>query len=80
VDFLTDTFLISIKSRRIIMKSTKVKENARRLVEELPEDATWDELMYKIYVRQSIETGLEDSNARRTFDVKEVRAKFGLSD
>lgn len=62
------------------MESTKVKEHARRLVEDLPEDATWDELMYKIYVLQSIEAGLEDSKAGRTFDVREVRAKFGLSD
>ena len=35
--------------------------------------------MYKIYVRQAIEAGLEDSEAGRTIDVKEVRAKFGLS-
>lgn len=34
--------------------------------------------MYKIYVRQSIEAGLEDSDAGRLIDVKEVRAKFRL--
>jgi predicted transcriptional regulator len=60
------------------MEATKVKESARRLVEELSEDATWDDLMYKIYVRQSIEAGLEDSKAGRIIEVKEVRAKFGL--
>jgi predicted transcriptional regulator len=35
--------------------------------------------MYKIYVRQAIEAGLEDSKAGRTVDVKEVRSKFGLA-
>ena len=60
------------------METLKVKDEARRLVEELPEDASWDDLMYKIYVRQSIEAGLRDSQAGRTVDVKEVRAKFGL--
>ena len=35
--------------------------------------------MYTIYVRQAIEAGLEDSEAGRVLDVKEVRAKFGLS-
>ena len=60
------------------MPGSNVKEAARRLVESLPEDATWDDLMYEIYVRQAIEAGLADSEACRTLDVKEVRAKFGL--
>ena len=60
------------------MDATNVKDEAKRLVEELPEDASWDDLMYKIYVRQAIESGLSDSQAGRTVDVKQVRAKFGL--
>lgn len=56
-----------------------IKEDARQLLEKLPEDATWDDLMYEIYVRQAIEAGIEDSDAGRTVDVAEVRAKFGLS-
>jgi predicted transcriptional regulator len=60
------------------METTKVKEEARRLVEGLPEDASWEDLMYQIYVRQAIEAGLEDSEAGRTVDVKEARARFGL--
>jgi len=60
------------------METLKIKDEARRLVEELPEDASWDDLMYKIYVRQTIEAGLRDSEAGRTVDLKEVRAKFGL--
>ena len=55
-----------------------IKEEARRLVEALSDDASWDDLMYKIYVRQAIEAGLADSEAGRTVDVKEVRARFGL--
>lgn len=61
------------------MHANKVKDEARRIIEKLSEDATWDELMYKIYVRQAIEAGLKDSDAENTLDVKEVRAKFGLS-
>ena len=60
------------------MKTTNIKEEAHHLLEKLPEDATWDDLMYEIYVRQAIEAGLSDSDAGRTTDVKEVRAKFGL--
>ena len=35
--------------------------------------------MYEIYVRQAVEAGLADSEAGRTLDVKEVRAKFGFA-
>jgi predicted transcriptional regulator len=61
------------------MPTTNMKQEAHRLIEQLPETATWDDLMYKIYVRQAIEAGLADSEAGRTLDVKEVRAKFGLA-
>jgi predicted transcriptional regulator len=61
------------------MSSTKVKQEAHRLVDNLPENATWDDLIYEIYVRQAIEAGLADSETGRTLNVKEVRAKFGLS-
>jgi len=56
-----------------------VKDEARRLVERLPDDATWDDLMDEIYARKAIEDGLSDSRAGRTSDVKDVRARFGLS-
>lgn len=60
------------------METTSIKEETRRLVDRLPEDSTWDDLMREIYVRQSIEKGLADSEAGRTTSVEEVRAKFGL--
>lgn len=60
------------------MSNVSVKEEAKRLIERLPEDMTWDDLMHEIYVRQSIEAGLADSEAGRVTDVAEVRAKFGL--
>ncbi|MBI4753819.1 hypothetical protein HY793_05585 [Candidatus Desantisbacteria bacterium] len=60
------------------MQATTIREEAYHLLERMPENATWDDLMYKIYVRQAIEDGLEDSKAGRTIDVKDVRDKFGL--
>ncbi|MCY4489770.1 MAG: hypothetical protein OXF11_22055 [Deltaproteobacteria bacterium] len=61
------------------MPTTDIRQEAQRLIEKLPASATWDDLMYEIYVRQAIEAGLADSDAGRTMDVKEVRAKFGLA-
>lgn len=60
------------------MQPGNIKEEAQNLLKEIPEDATWDDLMYRIYVRQAIETGIMDSDAGRTIDVKEVRARFGF--
>ena len=58
--------------------TNNIKEEAHRLVENLPEEATWDDLMYQIYVRQAIEAGIEDIEAGRTVGTKEVRVMFGL--
>jgi predicted transcriptional regulator len=55
-----------------------VKERAREIVDWLAPDATWDDLMYQIYVRQAIEAGIADADAGRVIDVREVRARFGL--
>ena len=60
------------------MEATNVKQEARQLIESLPENSTWDDLMHEIYVRQTIEAGMADSLAGRTTDVKDVRARFGL--
>jgi predicted transcriptional regulator len=60
------------------MEARNIKEAARRLIEQLPENSTWDDLMYEIYVRQAIEAGLADSQAGRGLSVEDVRKRFGL--
>lgn len=60
------------------MSDGNIKLEAQRIIEDLPENATWEDLMYRIYVRQAIEAGLEDFEVGRTFDTQEVRARFGL--
>jgi Tfp pilus assembly protein PilO len=60
------------------MEARNIKEAAKRLIEQLPEDSTWDDLMYEIYVRQAVEAGLADSQAERGLSVEEVRKRFGL--
>lgn len=55
-----------------------IKAEAIRLVEDLPEESSWDDLMYGIYVRKAIEAGIADSKAGRTTPVEEIRARYGL--
>ena len=61
------------------MQPESIKKEAYRILDKFPDKATWDDLMYQIYVRQTIEAGIKDSDEGRTVDVKEVRKRFGLS-
>jgi predicted transcriptional regulator len=60
------------------MEIKDIKQKARNLIDKLPDNSTWDDLMYEIYVRQAIESGLSDSEAGKVVSVEEVRAKFRL--
>ena len=57
--------------------SIGIKNEAKKL-DSLPNDSTWDDLMHEVYVRQAIESGLEDCKAGRVLHVAEVRKKYGL--
>lgn len=60
------------------MATAAVKDEAHRIVDQLPDGATWEDLIYRFYVRQSIEAGLKDADAGRVETVGEVRQSFGL--
>jgi len=55
-----------------------IKSAARQLVDSLPDDVTWDNVMYGVYVRQAVVAGRQDAAEGRLFDVAEVRRQFGL--
>ena len=61
-----------------MMADSNVKDEARRLVDRLPDDATWEDLHYEIYVRQAIEAGVRDSKEGRTVSIEEARRRFGI--
>ena len=60
------------------MSTATIKEEARRLVEQLPDDATWEDLQYQIYFRQAVQAGLGDSHAGRVVPLAEAKRQFGL--
>jgi predicted transcriptional regulator len=60
------------------VSSNSIKEDALRLVQQLPANATWEDLQYEIYVRQAIEAGLRDSREGRTVPAHDVRRQFDL--
>ena len=52
------------------------KEEVRRLLELLPDDASLEDIQYHIYVRQKIERGLEDIEAGRMISEEEFEARM----
>lgn len=60
------------------MSTPTIKEEARRLVERLPEDATWEDIECKDYVHLAIKAGLKDLREGRTVPIAEARQRFGL--
>jgi len=62
------------------VKDTDIKSKVNETLRTLPDDATWEDVMYRIYVRQKIENGLKDVAEGDTVSVAEVRKRFGLSE
>lgn len=58
--------------------AANLKQQAHQLIDQLPEGATWDDVVYEMAVRRSIERGLADADAGRLTGVKDVRREFGL--
>jgi predicted transcriptional regulator len=52
------------------------KDAARRIIEHLPDQATWDDIMYELYVKQKIEEGLADIEAGGTIPHEEIKAEL----
>ncbi len=55
-----------------------IREKVHHLADELPGEATWDDVAYALSIMRDIEAGLKDSEAGRVVDTKTLRAQFGL--
>ena len=52
-----------------------VKELAKKIIDKLPEKASWDDLMYRIYVQKKVETSLDAVKEGKTMEHDEVKKK-----
>ncbi|MFN6161481.1 MAG: hypothetical protein ACK5AC_03795 [Planctomycetota bacterium] len=62
------------------LKDTDIKSKVNETLRTLPDDASWEDVMYRIYVRQKIENGMKDVAQGDTLSVAEVRKRFGLTE
>ena len=52
------------------------KEEVRKLLDHIPDDASFEDIQYHIYVRQKIERGLDDVAKGRTLTRDEVERRM----
>lgn len=55
-----------------------VKEELKRIVDQLDDTATWDDVQFQIDFRRAVEAGLKDSDAGRVLPLAEARERFGI--
>lgn len=53
-----------------------VRDAAKAILDKLPDDASWEDVRYHLYVRQQIEAGLEDDAAGRLIDTDDMRRRL----
>lgn len=52
------------------------KKQVIELIKRLPEQATWDDIMYEIYVRKKIAAGIQAADEGRVVPHEEVKKRF----
>ena len=53
-----------------------VKEQAISMIKDLPENATWDDIMYKLYVREKIENALKEADKGNFVSNEEAKKRL----
>jgi predicted transcriptional regulator len=51
------------------------KDEVLEILKQVPDDATLEEIQYRIYVRQKIDRGLKDLDEGRTITHEEMKAR-----
>ena len=52
------------------------KQTAKQLIEHLPDQASWNDIMYELYAKQKIEAGLEAVAEGRIVPHEEIKRRL----
>jgi predicted transcriptional regulator len=52
------------------------KDEVRRIIERIPDNASFEDIQYHIYVREKIDRGLEDVEQGRVISQEEVERRM----
>ena len=61
------------------MHTANVKQAVCRLIADLPDDVSWDEVAYRVEVRASIERGMAQVKAGDVTEQEEIEKRFGVT-
>lgn len=53
-----------------------IKEEAKKLIDRLPEKATWDDIMYEFYVKKKLAAALKAAEEGRVVSHEEVKKRL----
>ena len=54
----------------------KAKEEIRKMLDALPDDASWEDVQYSIYVRERVERGRWEAEQDKLIDQDEIEARM----
>ena len=58
-------------------KSVSVKRKVAKLLKELPESSSIEDIQYHLYVMQKIDKGLDEAKSRKGYTTAELEKKLG---
>ncbi len=53
-------------------------DEAKKVIERLPKNSSWEQIMYKIYVKQKIEEGLKADKNGKLISHEDIKKRFGV--
>ena len=57
-------------------KTVKPKKRASKLLKDLPDDCSYEDIQYHLYVLQKVERGLDDADKGKTFTPQQMKSKL----
>jgi len=53
-----------------------IKEEVHRVVDELPETATWDDILFELHTHRQVALGMQDVDEDRTVSHEDAKREF----
>ena len=54
-----------------------VKDEAIKMIENLPDNSSWDDIIYEMYVKKKVSLGLAAANSGEVISHEDVVKRFG---
>ncbi len=58
------------------MSNTNIKESVKELIDRLPSDSNYEDIIAEIYFKQQVEEGLEELNDGKAVSHEEVKKRL----